>query len=294
MALISQIFTVSTLSMFLSGCFIPDAIVKSDQLASTLVQNQLIADGRLDYQAVSVHYVVRTFEDGNLVVFIHGTPGDWRIFSPQLGSDVLANSATLVALDRPGWGNSLLNTAWGDTSLSKQSALLGPVLVDLKFKYRADNLVIVGHSLGGSLVPKIAMDHPEIVDAVVVVAGDLTDDYPAARWYNNLASWKIFSWIVPGEMLKANEEVLALKTSLADMKIHWQKIKAPILVIQGEKDGLVDPRHANFAESVATNNTVKVIRVGDGDHLMHLKQSRRINRLIAQVVLREQNSFFHE
>ncbi len=285
-------FVISAATICLAGCFMPEAIVSSDRLAGALVDSQRVSSARIERDTASIHYVARASTGANLLVFIHGTPGDWKIFAPQLESALLADTATLVALDRPGWGRSSVDGGRVDPSLAEQSSLIGPALRDLKAKYDADNLVIVGHSLGGSLAPKIAMDHPAVVDAVVVIAGDLTDDYPAARWYNNLASWMIVSWMLPGSMAKANDEVLALRAGLADMKIHWRTIRAPMLVIQGQRDGLVDPRHADFAESLATDNVVKVVRFDDGDHLLHLRHSQRVNRLLAQVVLREQNHFF--
>ena len=147
----------------------PEAISKSGQIAESLVADEMISSRRLTNSQTRVHMVTRDItgrtESRNLVVFIHGTPGDWTIFSPQLESERLAAVASLVALDRPGWGESEIIEDDGDLSLDKQSRLIGPVLSQLKSDYQSDNLVLVGHSLGGSLVPKIAMDFPELVEA---------------------------------------------------------------------------------------------------------------------------------
>ena len=153
-------------------------------------------------------------------------------------------------------------------------------MVELKSDFHVKHLYVVGHSFGASLVPRIAMDFPEVVDGVVVIAGDLSDEYPAAHWYNQLADWRAVSWILPGDMKKANREVMALNPSLGKMMPLWSDLHVPVMVIQGEKDGLVDPRHADFAEALQTKDLVKVERFPDAGHLVHLTHSDEVNALL--------------
>jgi pimeloyl-ACP methyl ester carboxylesterase len=214
------------------------------------------------------------------------------MFAPQLASEQLAEKATLVAIDRPGWGQSIIIDDDGELSLARQSALLGPLLARLKERYLSDNLVLVGHSLGGSLVPRIAVDHPEVVDAVVAVAGDLTDDYSPANWFNHVASWKFASWLLPTKADKANREVMALAADLATMKSRWPELAVPLLVLQGQDDGLVDPRHAQFAETLTTASRVTVKKFEGAGHLLHLTHSKQVNQLLAEVVERHHSGIF--
>ena len=278
--------------IFLSSCFAPESIEGSGIIANKLVKAEVVQSRMLNQGGTKFHMMTRNASSSNLVVFIHGTPGEWTIFSPQMRSEVLAGAASLVAIERPGWGLSETSQKDKILSLAEQSGMLGPALKALKEEYRSDNLVIVGHSLGGSLVPRIAMDFPQLIDAVVVIAGDLTDDYSPAHWYNDVASWWAIRWMIPGIMQRANEEVLQLAPDLAAMKPLWGKITAPLLVVQGVQDGLVDPRHADFAERVETSGPVKVIRFEQGDHLLHLSDAKSVNKIIAEVVNRESSRIF--
>ncbi len=268
----------------LTACFTPDAIVKSERKAESLIHEDQVYSRTVTINRVDLHYVVAGGGPLGLIVFVHGTPGDWTIFSPQFESQHLIEQATLVGIDRPGWGRSSALSADADLSLSAQSKKIGPLLSELKRRYAAQKLVLVGHSLGGSLVPRLAMDFPEDVDGVVVLAGDLSDEYPAARWYNELASWKVLSWALPDMLVLANKEVLVLNNSLAQMRPLWSQLAAPMLVIQGAKDSLVDPRHADFAEALRTKNTVRVERFPDGNHLVHLSAADAVNDIILRFV----------
>jgi len=287
-----RVVLLAVLASWLIGCMVPESIEQSRKTGQTLMQDKLLSSKRLQTDGVDSHYVVRQNNTGNLVVFIHGTPGDWHIFSPQFSSPQLASVATLVGLDRPGWGLSTLANSARAPTLAQQSALIGPVLRQLREHYPTENLVLVGHSLGGSLVPLLAMDHPGVVDAVVVLAGDLSIQYPAAYWYNSLADWRVMKWLIPESMAKANDEVLALEQGLASMMDRWSHLEVPLLVVQGHQDGLVDPRHADFAESLTTKSEVRVVRVEDGGHMVHLSHVDMVNSLIAQVVDRAQTGFF--
>ncbi|WP_158657756.1 alpha/beta fold hydrolase [Agarilytica rhodophyticola] len=285
-----RVFMLLVLTVTLTACFAPDAIVKSGDVADGLIAKELVSSHLIANQATRIHYVMRKNDSKNLIVFIHGTPGSWTVFSPQLSDEKLVENANLVAIDRPGWGGSTIFNDDGNLSLARQSQLIGPVLSELRHMFDSDNLVLVGHSLGGSLVPRIAMDYPELVDAVVVLAGDLTDQYPAAHWYNNLATWLLVKWMLPSEMVKANDEVLALQDSLTEMKPLWRKLRAPLLIVQGNKDELVDPRHADFAEKVGSPGGVRVERFADGGHLVHLTHAQKVSQLIAQMLLRKETS----
>ncbi len=273
------------------SCFKPSTVKETERRAKALSKQ---ADMSADYvltDDVKLHYVSRG--DGRrLIVFVHGTPGSWTIFSPQLDNLLLVESARVIAIDRPGWGQSKLLTKTYDDSLAAQSRVLGSALTKIRARYDATELVLVGHSLGASLVPRIAMDYPELADAVISIAGDLTHKYPATHWYNGLADWSIVRWMVPYEMQRANDEVLSIGSGLLAMQPLWQGLGVPFLVVQGENDGLVNPKHAMFAEKLSTRNYVKVVRFKGAGHLVHVSHDDKVNRLILDVLNRNENEFF--
>lgn len=283
----SQIVAMFILAALLSGCLLPEGIQETERSSHRLIDEGVVESRYLTIEGVRFHYVLREAQSDYLIFFIHGTPGEWTIFGKQLEDELLFGGASIVALDRPGWGQSDIISGERAVSLEAQSRLIAPALAQIKAQLKASKVMLVGHSLGASLVPRIAIDYPGLADYVVAVAGDLTDEYPAARWYNYVADSGWLSWMVPETMALANDEVLALEASLAKMGDDWAKLHEPLLVLQGEEDGLVDPRHADFAQQLKTGSTVRVVRLNEAGHLMHLSHSDNINGLIYQALTTE-------
>jgi pimeloyl-ACP methyl ester carboxylesterase len=267
----------------LSACLVPGEVAQSEYTARGLMGDDKVHSHYVAVNGARLHYMTRGAGSEALVIFIHGTPGSWSIFSSQLADSRLSKQAVLVAPDRPGWGGSMAAYS-GDDSLEGQSKQLIPFITALKNEYKAKHLVLVGHSLGASLVARIAMDAPELIDAIVVLAGDLSDQVSAAHWYNALASWKLVSWAVPDALKKANKEVLQLDSSLAAMKPMWRNLSVPLLVVQGLNDELVHPRHADFAEGLTTRSEVRVVKIKNAGHLLLISHAEQINQLLLEVI----------
>ncbi|MFL0810992.1 MAG: alpha/beta hydrolase [Agarilytica sp.] len=269
----------------------PDSVKQAQSIADALIQDSTLASKTIQMDHVRFHYVTRG--SGNtLIVFVHGTPGNWGIFGPQLQSGRLAKHARLVGLDRPGWGESVVLNGSVPIGLEDQSKLIGPLLKALIEEYAAEKIILVGHSLGASLALRIAMDFSEYIDGIVALSGDLSPEYPAARWYNKVADLAPVSWFVSGGIENSNREVLAISEGLRLMKHKWKNLEEPLLVVQGSKDILVDPQHADFAENITTKNQVKVVRFSEGGHLLHVSHAKVVNELIFKMLSVKENSFF--
>ena len=98
------------------------------------------------------------------LILVHGTPG-----SDSGWSDYLTNpapGAEVVALDRPGFGDS--GPEGAVTSLEAQAAAVYAL-----FPTDGRRVVLLGHSLGGPIVARVAAEHPDRVAAVVLLAASL-------------------------------------------------------------------------------------------------------------------------
>src|SRR3546814_10641612 len=80
-----------------------------------------------------------------------------------LAEPALLDQAWLVSLDRPGWGGSSMAKQPRQVTLQLQSRLIGPLLKSLAERSNGCGIVLVGHSLGGSLVARMAIDYPQWV-----------------------------------------------------------------------------------------------------------------------------------
>lgn len=195
------------------------------------------------------------------IVFIHGSPGDWRAFAPYLGAAALQGYGSLIAPDRPGFGGSGPGAVMPD--LRSQAQLLAPLL-----EGSGAPAILVGHSLGGALAIRLAMDYPERVRGVLLVAGSVAPELEAPRWYNELASWRLVQWLIPTELVWSNRELYGLKQELQALAQDWPRLRAPVYAVQGVEDRLVDPRTADYLEQVLAATPHRIWRVPNAGHFL--------------------------
>lgn len=108
-----------------------------------------------------------------LVIFIHGFPDSWALWRHMLNVESLQGTATLVAVDLPGFG--------GSDSLDRYSATavlenLTEFILAMRAKYGIDSdgatseqrTVIVGHDWGCLLSMRLAAEAPELANRFIV------------------------------------------------------------------------------------------------------------------------------
>lgn len=194
------------------------------------------------------------------ILFIHGSPGDWQAWAHYLDTPELAGYGPLLSVDRPGFGGSGPGNVM--TDLRAQAALLAALIPPGK------PAVVVGHSLGGPLVGWLALDHPDKVCGGVLVAGSIAPALEAPRWYNRLAQTWLAAWLAPDELMWSNLEILALQAELRKLDAEWPRLQRPLVVVQGERDELVDPRTADYAEQRLPAAMRRVQRVVGQGHFV--------------------------
>lgn len=101
---------------------------------------------------------------GPPVVLIHGASGNLRDMTFRL-APALETRFTVIAVDRPGLGHSPAFNPKGE-SLSEQVALMGAALERLGFK----RVYLLGQSFGGAVALQWALDRPDQVAGMVLVA----------------------------------------------------------------------------------------------------------------------------
>jgi pimeloyl-ACP methyl ester carboxylesterase len=261
---------ILTAAIILSRCisFEVDPITVIDSNGKPAIEQTV----QLDQTAL--HYLESGNSAGTVLVFIHGTPGSMGFFSGYITDPRLTQTRN-ITIDRPGWGKSIVNGPF-DPTLTFQSAALGNWLCDIKQASPNNKLVVVAHSYGATLTPKLAMDHPQCISAALLLAGGADPKLTAPRWYNNLAHYPPVSWLVSlfsMDLKRSNNEMMSVKTELEKIQLDWQKLKLPITVIQGEEDGLVHPDNADFIETQLAHIPAKIIRVEGAGHV--LRESHR-------------------
>jgi len=246
-----------------SGCF---SFRMSKSEVQTYFKDRLQVPGLHQYkeQSHTINYASIGSDSLPTVIFFHGSPGSWTAFIDIMKDDTLLSKAQIVSVDRPGFGHS--DFGEGIASLAKQAKVLKPILA----KFDKTPNILVGHSLGGPLIARLAMDYPEFCEALVMVAPSIDPSLePNEDWFRYPLQTPFLSWIMPTSFRVSNEEIYVLKDELNKMIPLWSTIQQPITIIQGTDDILVSPANADFGEEMLTNaQSVDIIRVKGVDHFI--------------------------
>jgi pimeloyl-ACP methyl ester carboxylesterase len=242
------------------------------------VQHQVTVNGKkINYAAIGNDSLPVAF-------FVHGSPGSWSAFVDFMKDTVLLKKVKIVSVDRIGFGNS--DFGEGEKSLEKQAQYLLPIVQ--QYKKSGKKLILIGHSLGGPLIAKMAMDYPELIDNLIIVAGSISPYLePNEKWFRIPLNFLPVKVLVPKSFQASNVELLYLKRELTKMLPYWKDIKQPVTVIQGNKDILVRPENATFAKKMLINSRkLDFIIADDMNHFVPWSHPQLITNAIDSALLR--------
>ena len=227
-----------------------------------------------------IHYVKAGDQTKPLVVFIHGSPGSLTAFIHFLADTSLLRQTEMISADRPGFGYS--NFGNGVGSLHEQCEILLPMIEANK---NGRPVILVGHSLGGPLIARMAFEHPDLIDGLVIVAGSIDPELePNETWFRAPLATPFLSWVLPRSLRASNEEIYHLKPELEEMLPMWAEIRCPVIVIQGKKDSLVPAANADFAKKMLVNARVEFIFKDDMDHFVPWSNPELIQEAIVNLI----------
>ncbi|HRH60054.1 MAG TPA: alpha/beta hydrolase, partial [Chitinophagaceae bacterium] len=196
----------------------------------------------------NIHYVATGSDTLPTLIFIHGSPGSWDAFADYLKDSLLLLHYRMISIDRPGFGYS----DYGDAmSLNAQIPLLADLLKHIE---NGKPMCLIGHSLGGPAVVKLAGEYPELpVTNLVILAGsvDPSEEKPE-NWRSTLDRTPL-RWLVPGAMRPSNAELLLFKKDVDDLASDFPKVKCNVLIMHGDKDDFVPPGNAIYSQNHLVN-----------------------------------------
>ena len=214
-----------------------------------------------------------------LVVFVHGSPGSLSAFIDFMADTALLSKAQLITVDRPGFGSS--NFGYAEPSLEKQGALLKPILEERK---NQRPIILIGHSLGGPLIARMAMDYPDLINGLVMVAPSIDPELEPNEWFRGPLATPFLKWMLPRSLRASNDEIYKLKPELEEMLHLWPRIRANTIIIQGKKDTLVPKQNADFAQRMMVNAPLKVVMVDDMNHFVPWTHPQLIRGAILELL----------
>lgn len=156
------------------------------------------AEGRqIAVNGHDVHVLTRGPEKAPAVLLIHGASANAREFTSTLAPRLESDLRVLMP-DRPGHGYS--QRFEGAETLAAQARQMAGVLEQLA---PGQKTVIAGHSFGGAVALRLALDRPDLVSGLVLLAPVTHDwgDGSGTAWYNSIAAnpvlGPVFSQLAP-------------------------------------------------------------------------------------------------
>lgn len=240
-----------------------------------------------------VHYEV--FGRGRPVVFLHGWLGSWRYWYTSM--EVVSRHFRTYSFDFWGFGESRTN---------EMPTIQGYANQVIRFldAMGIERAALVGHSMGGMVAMKTAIEHPERVTRVATVGAPINGN--SLSWMLKLVDRPFFAeffarrpWLRRslfrfffGDSLDPEvDEVLEDSTkSTADTirgAIHsmWRtdltpmldKLCVPALVVHGARDDIVNPNQLQLFTHVPM---AQVVRMEQSRHFPFVDEADRFHEIL--------------
>lgn len=240
-------------------------------------------------QCGDIQVAWREWGRGEPLLLVHGLADDHRAWRKTLSW--LALEHRVIAYDLRGHGETDLGRAEGSL------AQLGQGLINLLDALELRRAALAGFSLGGTIVLRAAIDHPERVSALLPIATSSRVGRVAAEWYAERARLAEHGWPALEPALRADTQQ-QLAGAPAELEPHWRLrresiaepagfasacramaalreqpldpelggIKAPTLVVGAAEDQLCPPRAGEAIQARVPGARLAVI-AGSGHHV---------------------------
>jgi pimeloyl-ACP methyl ester carboxylesterase len=250
---LTRVLVVLT-GLFIIACLLFDHFVQfrksDDELKQIFSERGINASIRYyNTHGRTLRYVSVGSDSLPTLLMLHGSPGSMSYYSGRYADSIVRKTFKVFTVDRPGYGYS----GFGDPepSIRKQAEMIRPILDSLN--KATHPIIVMGGSYGASIACRLAMDHPELVDGLVLTGPALGPGLEKMFWFTPLIETWAFRWFIPRIFRSANTEKMHHQAELEKMLPYWKNIKVPVVYLQGENDEIVDTSNASFARQQLVN-----------------------------------------
>lgn len=214
-------------------------------------------------QGRHIHYAMTGSDSLPTIFFVHGSPGSWDVFAHYMQDSLLLKKFRMVSVDRPGFGYSDFGAA---EHLAVQSSMISPLFNKIG---NQRPMFLVGHSLGGPMVIKLAADNPGEFSGIVIISGSLDPGEEEPEKWRPWLFRTPLNWLVPGALRPANEELWYLKKDLVDLKKDFPAIQCPVYFIHGSSDDMVPPANVEYGKKLLVSaKSVETTMIPNANHFI--------------------------
>ncbi len=241
-----------------------------------------------------VHYEV--FGHGRPVLFLHGWLGSWRYWLPTM--EYVSEHFRTYSFDFWGFGDSRRERP--KESITAYSEQVIRFLDELGI----DKVLLVGHSMGGMVALKTAMDHPQRIARVAAVGAPIVGD--SLSWLLKLTDHTFLAeafartpWVrrnlfrlflgetndsavheILDDSVKSSSTTLRLAVGSmwrTDLRPELGRLTVPNLVVHGGRDQIVHPNQADLFGHVPQT---QVVVMPESRHFPFLDEPELFNYIL--------------
>ncbi|HNV27283.1 MAG TPA: alpha/beta hydrolase [Nitrospira sp.] len=261
------------------------------QLADVIPPDQPFQRHMVDLDGL--HLSILEAGTGDPIIFVHGVVTTSNIFPKYVGT--YSPEFRGVAVDLRGYGDSEKSaTGYSIPQFSND-------LIKLADALQIKKAVWVGVSMGGMILQRLALDHPERVRALVLVSTTdgamiLDKDIPtigAPRDYREVSKNMIVESFPAGTQAKLYQPLLdriptwngtvirEALTSMSQFNVHGQltRIQVPTLIMVGAKDDVATPAIAKGIQAQIAGSQVVEFQTG---HFMMAEDPERFRTVLGE------------
>jgi pimeloyl-ACP methyl ester carboxylesterase len=177
-----------------------------------------------------------------LLFIVHGAPGSSSNFQSFIENDTLRSQYSILLIDRLGYGYSEFGKYH---TIKEQATAIEKVIEEVG----ASEVILMGHSFGGSIVGYMATQNPSWLLATVMIAPAIDPEKEKYFWFGKIGYYKLTRWMAPKSLRVAASEKYNHVEELKEFESDWGSILKPILHIHGDKDALVPFQNLAFSKN---------------------------------------------
>lgn len=216
-----------------------------------------------DAHEKGLHYVKCGSDTLPTLFFVHGSPGSWDAFKIYMMDTALLQHFRIISIDRPGFGYSGFGTA---LPLDEQAILINTIIEKEK---NNKPLHLVGHSIGGPVIVKLAQDFPGEISSLTILAGSISPKDEPKEYWRYLFLYTPLHILMPGAFRPSNDEIVYFKKDLHRLDTGYQALKMPVTFIHGDADKFVTVKNVEYGKKKLENNPdVKIIIIPGANHFI--------------------------
>jgi pimeloyl-ACP methyl ester carboxylesterase len=218
-----------------------------------------------------------------LLVVVHGSPGSHKDFNKYLSDKDLQQKYRILALDRPGYGQSIQQGVLSFPSLAFQAKVVRRFTE--KFRHQ-QKVVVLGHSVGGPIVTHYATTHAADIQALVLLAPAISAKDEQPRWYNRMAEKQWVNQNVGQNMRISQTEMMVLPQQLEAMQANLHKITCETWLFHSKMDMIAPYPNALYVKQNFSKATLHFKTYLLKTHFIHFTKYKDIKNILLKEILK--------